>query len=80
MPIKMLELIMFYAGLSVFVLGGIAYALYAVRKYDRLHGRKSIVIEVERSKNLKELASKLGVSETQAVHVAVKRLHHELFQ
>lgn len=80
MPIKMLELIMIYGGLSVFVLGGIAYALYEFRKYDRRHDRKSIVIEVERSKNLKELASKLGVSETQAVHVAVKRLHHELFQ
>lgn len=76
----MLELIMIYGGLPVFVLGCIAYALYAFRKYDRLHDRNSIVIQVERSNNLKELASKLGVSETQAVHVAVKRLHHELFQ
>ncbi|MDP2109277.1 MAG: hypothetical protein Q8J94_00410 [Thiobacillus sp.] len=76
----MIELIMIYGGFSLFVLGCIAYALYAFRQYDRLHDRNSIVIEVERSKNLKELASKLGVSETQAVHVAVKRLHHELFQ
>lgn len=75
----MLELTMIYGGRSVFFLGSIACVLYAFRKYDRLHDRNSIVTEVERSKNLKELASKLEVSETQPVHVAVKRLHHELF-
>lgn len=39
---------------------------------------KTSAAEVER-KNLKEIAEKLGVTETKAVHIAINRLHREFF-
>jgi hypothetical protein len=39
---------------------------------------KTTATEAERA-NLKEIAAKLGITETKAVHIAINRLHRDFY-